>query len=113
MDIYGDALFMLTSTTIKWRYPTTDVAPKIAFEKVPSIRYSAKYQKENRRNDQKYIKPTTLWTNLYNDVNVNQIVRNRFPLIVFGRSDISGQFHPIAVALTSRETTDDYSYFFK
>ena len=42
-----------------------------------------------------------------------KIVRNRFPVIVFGRSDVSGQFHPIAIALTSRETADDYEYFFR
>lgn len=42
-----------------------------------------------------------------------KVVRNRFPAIVFSRSDISGQFHPIACALTSRETSNDYTFFFK
>ena len=42
-----------------------------------------------------------------------KIIKNRFPVIVFGRSDVSGQFHPISIAIVSHETEDDYCAFFK
>ena len=42
-----------------------------------------------------------------------KLIKNRFPLIVFGRSDLQGQFHLIAICITSHETADDYAFFFK
>ena len=34
---------------------------------------------------------------------------NRFPVLIFGRSDLSGQFFLMAVCIMSHETTEDYS----
>ena len=36
-----------------------------------------------------------------------------FPLLVFGISDISGQFFPIAFSILSHEQEDDFSTFFR
>ena len=40
-----------------------------------------------------------------------KVNKSRFPFLVFGRSDYSGQFHPIAVALMKREGSGDYHWF--
>ena len=34
-----------------------------------------------------------------------KIVVNRFPVLIFGRSDLAGQFFPMVVCLMSNETT--------
>jgi hypothetical protein len=41
-----------------------------------------------------------------------KLTKNRFPLLVFGVSDYSGQFHPIAYALLSHECGLDFEWFF-
>jgi hypothetical protein len=41
-----------------------------------------------------------------------KITQNQFPLLVFGRSDIKRQFHPIAYMLHSHETTVDFEFFY-
>ena len=41
-----------------------------------------------------------------------RIVQNRFPMAVFGRSDINRNFFPIALALLSTEEAINYSDFF-
>ena len=40
-----------------------------------------------------------------------KVNKSRFPFLVFGRYDYSGQFHPIAVALMKQEGSDDYHWF--
>ncbi len=42
-----------------------------------------------------------------------KLTHNNFILIVFGRTDLRRQFHPIAFWLTSHEETDDYVLFYK
>ena len=42
-----------------------------------------------------------------------KIVVNRFPVLIFGRSDLSGQFFPMVVCLMSHETTEDFSMFYR
>jgi hypothetical protein len=42
-----------------------------------------------------------------------RITTNGFPLIVYGISDQTGQFHPICFMLTSHETESDFSSFYK
>ncbi|RNA06074.1 hypothetical protein BpHYR1_032852 [Brachionus plicatilis] len=41
-----------------------------------------------------------------------KLTKNRFPFLVFGFSDFSGQFHPVAYALISHETGSDFDWFF-
>ena len=50
---------------------------------------------------------------LYHMDNTNKTNKSRFPFLAFGRSDFSGQFHPIAVCIMKREREDDYSWFLK
>ena len=41
-----------------------------------------------------------------------KVNKARFPFLVFGRSDYSGQFHPIALAvMNEHERTDDIEWF--
>ena len=40
-----------------------------------------------------------------------RITTNNFPLSVFGRSDLNRKFHPIALALLSRETAENILAF--
>ena len=42
-----------------------------------------------------------------------KLIRNGFPLIVFGVSDIQGSFPPIAFCVTSNEEVDDFTEFYK
>jgi hypothetical protein len=42
-----------------------------------------------------------------------RILRTNYPLIVFGFSDLSHKFHPIAFMFTSHETENDYDHFWK
>ena len=42
-----------------------------------------------------------------------KITKNGFPLVIFGRSDISRQFHKIAFMITSHEKEFDYIYFYE
>ena len=48
---------------------------------------------------------------IYHIDNTYKTNKSRFPFLVFGRSDYSGQFHPIAVAVIKREREDDYKWF--
>jgi hypothetical protein len=41
-----------------------------------------------------------------------KLIRNRFPMGVFGRSDVNGQFHLIALCVLSHETEEDYRHFY-
>jgi hypothetical protein len=41
------------------------------------------------------------------------IVKNRFPLVVFGITDRQGHFFPIAFMLTSFETSYDFDLFYE
>ena len=41
-----------------------------------------------------------------------KITRNKFPLVVFGRTDISRQLFPIVFMLTSHEDETDFTYFY-
>ena len=42
-----------------------------------------------------------------------KIVKYSYPLIVFGFSDVSRKFYPVAFMFTSHEETCDYEYFFQ
>lgn len=42
-----------------------------------------------------------------------KLVRNGFPVIVFGVSDIIGTFHPIAFCITSNEQEPDFTKFYE
>ena len=42
-----------------------------------------------------------------------KLIKNRFPVIVYGRSDMNGQLHLISVAICSDETAETYSHFYK
>ena len=42
-----------------------------------------------------------------------KLVKNRFPVIAYGRSDTNGQLHLISVAISSHETTETYTHFYK
>jgi hypothetical protein len=42
-----------------------------------------------------------------------KLINNRFNLIVFGRSDVNGQFHLIACSIISSETTESYKKFYR
>ena len=37
-----------------------------------------------------------------------KLIQNRFPVMVFGVSDIAGEFHPIAYCITSHEKEEDF-----
>lgn len=41
-----------------------------------------------------------------------KLIKNGFPLIVFGVSDIQGSFHPIAFCVTSNEEASDFYEFY-
>ena len=40
-------------------------------------------------------------------------IKNRFPVIAYGRSDTNGQLHIISIAIVSDETTSTYTHFYK
>ncbi len=40
------------------------------------------------------------------------MMRNKFSLVVFGRTDIRRRFFPIAFMLTSHEEENDFKYFY-
>lgn len=42
-----------------------------------------------------------------------KLLKNRFPVIAYGRSDTNGQLHLISIAITSHETTELYKHFYK
>ena len=42
-----------------------------------------------------------------------KIIKQSYPLLVFGCYDISGQFHPIALMFLSHWELDDFEHFFK
>ncbi len=41
-----------------------------------------------------------------------KLIQNRFPVMVFGITDIAGEFHPIAYCITSHEKEEDFVEFF-
>ena len=41
-----------------------------------------------------------------------KIIKNRFPLVVFGNCDIKGKFFPIAFMISSHETEEDFFQFY-
>ena len=41
-----------------------------------------------------------------------KLIKNGFPVLIFGISDIKGQFHPIAYNITSHEDENDFANFF-
>jgi hypothetical protein len=41
------------------------------------------------------------------------VVVNRFPVCIFGQSDVSGQFFPMACAIMSHECIEDFERFFR
>jgi len=42
-----------------------------------------------------------------------KLLKNRFPVIAYGRSDSNGQLHLISVAICSSEVTDTYTHFYR
>lgn len=40
-------------------------------------------------------------------------IKNRFPVIVYGRSDTNGQLHVVSIAIVSAETTATYTHFYR
>ena len=42
-----------------------------------------------------------------------KIVVNRFPVLIFGRSDCAGQFFPMVVCVMSHETIEDFTRFYQ
>lgn len=42
-----------------------------------------------------------------------KLLKNRFPVIAYGRSDSNGQMHLISVAICSSETQDTYTHFYR
>ncbi len=40
-------------------------------------------------------------------------IKNRFPVIAYGRSDSNGQLHLISVAIVSDEKTETYTHFYR
>jgi hypothetical protein len=42
----------------------------------------------------------------------HKIIRNKFPLVVFDRDDITRQLFPIVFMLTSHEDETDFTYFY-
>ena len=50
--------------------------------------------------------------NIFHSDCTHKVIRNRFPVLVFSRSDIAGQLHPIAIAILSREITDLFIFFY-
>ena len=40
-----------------------------------------------------------------------KLLKNRFPVIAYGRSDTNGQLHLISVAICSSEVADTYTHF--
>lgn len=42
-----------------------------------------------------------------------KLIKNRFPVIAYGRSDTNGRLHLISVAICSNETTETYTHFYK
>ncbi|CAF0709717.1 unnamed protein product [Brachionus calyciflorus] len=50
---------------------------------------------------------------IYHIDNTYKINTNRFPMVVFGQSDISGQFHLVCLAITSHESEQDFKRFYE
>jgi hypothetical protein len=46
-------------------------------------------------------------------LNEHPIVKYGYPLLIFGVTDISRKFHPIAYMVTSHETQADFEFFFR
>jgi hypothetical protein len=42
-----------------------------------------------------------------------RLIKNRFPIIAYGRSDTNGQFHLISLAICSVENTQTYTHFYR
>jgi hypothetical protein len=42
-----------------------------------------------------------------------KLVKNHFPVVVIGITDIAGQFHPIAFCITSSEDTHSFTEFYR
>jgi hypothetical protein len=42
----------------------------------------------------------------------HKIIKNYYPIPVFGITDINQLFHPITVKITSHETTEDFVWLF-
>ena len=42
-----------------------------------------------------------------------KLIRNKFPFIVFGRTDKQNQFHVIAFCITSHEKEEDFNRFYQ
>lgn len=42
-----------------------------------------------------------------------KLIKNRFPVIAYGRSDTNGQLHLISVAICSDETAEAYNHFYR
>lgn len=40
-------------------------------------------------------------------------IKNRFPVIAYGRSDTNGQLHLISLAIVSDESTETYKHFYR
>jgi hypothetical protein len=43
----------------------------------------------------------------------HKLIKNKFPVVVFAKTDFEHQIHPIAVAITSHEQTKDYLQIYK
>ena len=48
----------------------------------------------------------------YSIFHIDRLIKNRFPIIAYGRSDTNGQFHLISLAICSVENTDTYTNFY-
>ena len=49
---------------------------------------------------------------LYHIDNTYSVNKYRYPLLAFGRSDYSGHFFPIAMAILAKEKGSDFIWFF-
>ncbi len=42
-----------------------------------------------------------------------KLIKNRFPVLVYGRPDMNGQLHLISIAIVSAETAELFKYFYR
>jgi hypothetical protein len=55
---------------------------------------------------------TAKYYTIYHIDATHKVTINRFPIIIFGRSDMNGVFHPIIVSICSHETEADFSHIY-
>jgi hypothetical protein len=52
-------------------------------------------------------------THVHHTDGTYKITINGFPVVVYGVTDMKGQFHPISFMLTSHEQEEDFVYFYR